>query len=431
MSRDDPAPDTAIRLRSAALVGNPNAGKSALFNALTGARQKIANYPGVTVERKAGRLALPAKDGRGDSVELLDLPGSYSFDAASPDEAVTRDVVTGEFQGERAPDVLVIVLDAANLEQHLVFAQEVLELGRPTVVALNMIDLAERDGLTLDPAALSDALGVPVIPMQANTRQGMERLRVAMSQAELPLAKPGEYPPSLREVLAKAHTLLNDGATNPDANALAATVSLLCSRDRGDSVAAGVEAARELMERDCPGWEENLVLSQYTRIGELTRNAIEQTRSGDPTPTDKLDRVLLHPILGWLILGGLMTALFATIFSVVTVAMDWIDTGSMLERVRFSQSLAQSSNFSGTQWDFIKVIRDQKLESGEDIIDHFDELLFQGTLSDSSKAILLEFINTNLQGETEELDPARRNNFQNRVKELLGLILSLPEWHFQ
>ena len=184
MSRDDPAPDTAIRLRSAALVGNPNAGKSALFNALTGARQKIANYPGVTVERKAGRLALPAKEGRGDSVELLDLPGSYSFDAASPDEAVTRDVVTGEFQGERAPDVLVIVLDAANLEQHLVFAQEVLELGRPTVVALNMIDLAERDGLTLDPEALSDALGVPVIPTIAVRRKGLAELTAAIAEAE-------------------------------------------------------------------------------------------------------------------------------------------------------------------------------------------------------------------------------------------------------
>ena len=184
MSRDDPVPDSAIRLRSAALVGNPNAGKSALFNALTGARQKIANYPGVTVERKEGRLALPAKDGMGQSAELLDLPGSYSFDAASPDEAVTRDVVTGDFEGERAPDVLVIVLDAANLEQHLVFAQEVLELGRPTVVALNMVDLAERDGLTLDPEALSAALGVPVIPTVAVRRKGLAELTAAIAEAE-------------------------------------------------------------------------------------------------------------------------------------------------------------------------------------------------------------------------------------------------------
>ena len=107
------------RLRTAALVGNPNCGKSALFNVLTGARQKIANYPGVTVERKSGRFTLPS----GEPVELVDLPGSYALDAASPDEEVTRRVVLGEFEGEARPEVLVIVLDAANLEQHLVFAQ--------------------------------------------------------------------------------------------------------------------------------------------------------------------------------------------------------------------------------------------------------------------------------------------------------------------
>lgn len=169
------------RQRTAALVGNPNAGKSALFNALTGARQKIANYPGVTVERKAGRLILPS----GEPVELIDLPGSYSFDSASPDEEVTRKVVHGEFPGEALPEVLVLVLDAANLEQHLVFAQEVIALGRPTVVALNMIDLAERDGLTLDPAALSQALGVPVIPTVAVRRRGLDELAEAIARAEI------------------------------------------------------------------------------------------------------------------------------------------------------------------------------------------------------------------------------------------------------
>jgi ferrous iron transport protein B len=106
-------------------VGNPNAGKSALFNALTGARQKIANYPGVTVERKAGRLPLPD----GSVIELTDLPGSYGLAATSPDEEVTRRVILGELPGEPAPDVLVVVLDASNLEQHLVFAQEVIALG--------------------------------------------------------------------------------------------------------------------------------------------------------------------------------------------------------------------------------------------------------------------------------------------------------------
>ncbi len=168
------------QVRRAALVGNPNAGKSALFNALTGARQKIANYPGVTVERKSGRVAMPS----GETVELIDLPGSYSFDATSPDEEVTRALVHGEFPGESAPDVMVVVLDAANLEQHLVFAQEVIALGRPTVVALNMVDLAERDGLTLDPDALAQALGVPVVPTVAVRRRGLAELISVIAAAE-------------------------------------------------------------------------------------------------------------------------------------------------------------------------------------------------------------------------------------------------------
>lgn len=163
----------------AALVGNPNAGKSALFNALTGARQKIANYPGVTVERKAGRLILPS----GEPVELVDLPGSYGFASTSPDEEVTRKVIMGEQPGQAQPDVIVLVLDSSNLEQHLVFAQEVLELGRPTVVALNMVDLAERDGLVIDPAALEAALGVPVIATVAVRRRGLTELGAAIGEA--------------------------------------------------------------------------------------------------------------------------------------------------------------------------------------------------------------------------------------------------------
>ncbi|OCC22429.1 ferrous iron transporter B [Croceicoccus estronivorus] len=180
-----------MRMRTAALVGNPNAGKSALFNALTGARQKIANYPGVTVERKAGRLVLPS----GEPVELIDLPGSYGLDATSPDEEVTRKVILGEFAGEAQPEVLIVVLDASNLEQHLVFAQEVIELGRPVIVALNMVDLAQRDGLVLDPKALEQALGVPVIPTVAVRRKGLAELIAAIAKAESKAAaEPGGHP---------------------------------------------------------------------------------------------------------------------------------------------------------------------------------------------------------------------------------------------
>ncbi|HEX8840159.1 MAG TPA: ferrous iron transporter B [Sphingomicrobium sp.] len=159
-----------------AVVGNPNAGKSALFNALTGARQKVGNYPGVTVERKSGRLMLA--DGR--PVEMVDLPGSYSLDPASPDEAVTRDVLLGNQKGERQPDALVIVLDASNLDNHLRFALQLLELGLPTVIALNMVDLARRDGLELDPKVLERELGVPVIETVAVRRRGIAELQSAL-----------------------------------------------------------------------------------------------------------------------------------------------------------------------------------------------------------------------------------------------------------
>ena len=180
-----------------AVVGNPNAGKSALFNALTGARQKTANYPGVTVERHSGRIALP--DGR--PAELVDLPGAYSLDPSSPDERVTRDVVTGASTLERTPDALVIVLDAGNLEQHLRFALELIALGRPVAVALNMVDLAARDGLTLDPARLADALGVPVVPTVAVRRRGLDELRAAVAQVldgPAPVPRPAEGDRALR-----------------------------------------------------------------------------------------------------------------------------------------------------------------------------------------------------------------------------------------
>ena len=189
-----------------ALVGNPNAGKSALFNALTGARQKLGNYPGVTVERKIGRL--PLNDGT--IVDLVDLPGTYSLNPTSPDEEVTRNVIMGHQAGERMPDALVIVVDAANLENHLRFALELLALGLPTVVALNMVDLATRDGLELDAARLADDLGVPVIPTVAVRRRGLDHLRTELSHV-LPLAaiplRPGHKADDFAALRQEAHRI--------------------------------------------------------------------------------------------------------------------------------------------------------------------------------------------------------------------------------
>ncbi|MCB2087630.1 MAG: ferrous iron transporter B [Sphingomonadaceae bacterium] len=252
------------RIRTAALVGNPNAGKSALFNMLTGARQKIANYPGVTVERKAGRLVLPG----GETLELIDLPGSYSFDASSPDEEVTRKVVHGEFAGEAQPEVLVLVLDAANLEQHLVFAQEVLALGRPTVVALNMIDLAERDGLVLDPSALSEALGVPVVPTVAVRRRGIADLVWAINNAE-------------------------------------------------------VQAASDPKDHNQPHLtlpERRLAARNIAKAAILSQSAEHRIHTG-------LDKLFLNPWLGPVILFGLLFVIFQAVFAWATPFADALDGG--------------------------------------------------------------------------------------------------------
>src|SRR5690242_4369906 len=142
-----------------ALVGNPNCGKTALFNRLTGSKQKVANYAGVTVERKEGLLVTPG----GKRVRLFDLPGAYGLEAETPDERVTLEIITGRFAKEERPDLIVCVVDATNLRQHLRLVIGLRRFGVPMVVALNMIDLAERNGLKLDTQVLSRELGVPVV----------------------------------------------------------------------------------------------------------------------------------------------------------------------------------------------------------------------------------------------------------------------------
>ncbi len=164
-----------------ALVGNPNCGKTALFNQLTGGRQKVANYAGVTVERKEGRFSAPS----GRSFQLLDLPGAYSLEAASPDEVITRDVCLGHFPGETAPDAIVCVADATNLRLHLRFVLEVRRLGQPMVLALNMMDAARKRGITIDVPKLEAALGIPVVETIAVRRGGAAAL-IARLDGDLP-----------------------------------------------------------------------------------------------------------------------------------------------------------------------------------------------------------------------------------------------------
>ncbi|MDV3468857.1 ferrous iron transport protein B [Stenotrophomonas sp. C3(2023)] len=190
-----------------ALVGNPNSGKTALFNQLTGSRQKVANYTGVTVERKEGRLRAPS----GREFAVLDLPGAYSLQPASLDEAITRDLCRGFYPGEAAPDVLLCVIDATNLRLHLRFALELRELGKPMIVALNMVDAAQRRGITVDVPALEKALGVPVVETVAVRRHGaqalVQRLDAMVPHLDAPVqatAGGDDYHAQVRDILASA-----------------------------------------------------------------------------------------------------------------------------------------------------------------------------------------------------------------------------------
>jgi len=254
----------AAEMPMVALVGNPNAGKSALFNALTGARQKVGNYPGVTVERHAGRIAFD--DGR--PVELVDLPGTYSLTPSSPDERVTRDVVLGEQPGERTPSAIVVVVDASNLDNHLRFAMELIALGKPVVVALNMFDLATRDGLTIDVPALSQTLGVPVIPTVAVRRKGLDELRSALDAM-----------------------LSGQLATRPHTELHEAT---LADRQR-----------------------------------HARRIAKSVTTENNPAKrwTESIDRVVLHPVAGPFILAMLLFVMFQAVFAWATPFADALDGG--------------------------------------------------------------------------------------------------------
>ncbi|MEZ0601208.1 ferrous iron transporter B [Paraburkholderia sp. IW21] len=200
-----------------ALVGNPNCGKTALFNRLTGGRQKVANYAGVTVERKEGRFTTSS----GRQVQLLDLPGAYSFESTSPDERVTRDVLLGRYPGEAVPDLIVCVADATNLRLHLRFVLEVKRLGRPVVLALNMIDAAARRGITIDVPALQRRLGVQVAQTIAVQRNGarslIELIDLVDAQTSYTHASVADTQQSCNDLHAEVRALLNATVTMPRA----------------------------------------------------------------------------------------------------------------------------------------------------------------------------------------------------------------------
>ena len=252
----------ATAIPRVALVGNPNCGKTALFNQLTGSRQKVANYTGVTVERKEGRLHAPS----GRQYAVLDLPGAYSLNAASLDEAVTRDLIRGFYPGEPVPDLLVCVVDATNLRLHLRFALELQALGRPMVVALNMVDAAKRRGIVIDVPALQRELGVPVVETVAVQHDGA---RALVSQLDAMQAQPHE-------------------------------------------------------PRPVPPRDADALHAETRRLLELAVSMPRRTAAVD----DTLDRWLLHPVFGLVALAVVMFLIFQAVYAWATPMMDGIEAAT-------------------------------------------------------------------------------------------------------
>jgi ferrous iron transport protein B len=250
-----------------ALVGAPNCGKTALFNALTGSRQKVANYSGVTVERKTGVAQLPS----GAAVDIVDLPGTYSLRARSPDEEVTRDMVLGQRKGEPAPDMLVVVADATSMRSGLRLLLELRRTGRPLVFVLNMIDIARFRGIEIDTKALSSALQIPVVTATAVRKGGLVELWARLDEIVaqgIPLAQPSTWEPPTAADLRLIH---------------------------GEADALIKSSLREPAKPD--------------------------------TVTTRIDAVLLHPVAGLLILLAILFVMFQAVFSWAQPAMDLISLG--------------------------------------------------------------------------------------------------------
>jgi ferrous iron transport protein B len=309
------------------LTGNPNCGKTTVFNALTGLRAKVGNYAGVTVERKEGWLvgATPRP------TVLLDLPGAYSLSPQSLDEQVAHDVLFQRLADVPRPDLVVVVVDASNLERNLYYATQVIELGYPVVIALNMIDVARENGHDIMASQLADQLGVPVVPLIASRGEGIPRLRAAIFH-QLSLdpstASPnarvfGDLPPAFRQEARTIEQALEPLLPGPKTTLRAQSI-LLLSDERSllspDSACAEslrplVTAARQRLTDAGLEWHSLAIESRYARLAEICQASTTVLPVAQETFSDRLDRVVTHKVWGLLIFVVLMALMFQGIFT--------------------------------------------------------------------------------------------------------------------
>ena len=315
-----------------ALVGNPNTGKSTLFNALTGLRQRVGNYPGVTVARKSGTCDL----GDGQKVELVDLPGLYSLAAASPDEQVVIDALSGNIAGDRRPDAVVLVVDSTNLLRNLFLASQVAELGRPVVIVLNQADVAKKQGLRIDTELLSRRLGgVPVVLSSAWKGEGILDVRRAIAlavtqQTQLKrVAWPTNIAAALADVAAAAAADTGKQISEADAQRLLFDTNPSTADRLGWTIAQREKTLRSARDRVRnsgynPMAAEPLVHYAHLRIileGVVIEGLGKAGRSA------AVDRLLLHRFLGPVLFLGIMLGFFGSVFWLAKFPMEWIQSG--------------------------------------------------------------------------------------------------------
>ena len=318
-----------------ALVGNPNCGKTTLFNALTGLRQKVGNYPGVTVEKKEGRARLA--DGR--TARLIDLPGLYSLTPHSPDEVIAREVLMGLRPGMPRPDVILNVVDASNLERNLYLTSQLLDIGVPTVIALTMTDTAAKDGTIVDAAALEKGIGVPVRAVVAPRRQGLDALLGALAPApQRPLPDPvWQTPPAIVEAIAQLQSALQEEHDLPPRVAFAESISLLMQEsDKAPTeylqpaVRALVRRTRERLAEDEIDFATQAIEARYAWSAQVCQGVAQQVVTPRRRPisaNERVDRIIMHPFWGYVIFVAVMTLIFQSIFSWAQLPMDVIKNG--------------------------------------------------------------------------------------------------------
>ncbi len=326
------APRTRRQTVTVAICGNPNCGKTTIFNAITGLRQRVGNYPGVTVEKTTGTFAVAEHDRL--TFNLLDIPGTYSLAAYSPDEYIAALALFGRVEGESRPDVVVCVIDATNLERSLYLAFQVMQTGAAVVIALNMMDLLENSGREIDLNQLSHELGgVAVIPITANRGRGIVELKAAIAGA---VGRRGEYPQDLCDprLLEEVEALAAVG--EPSEYSQAELIRVLVDEHgpaERDFLAEYQESKREALQQartrlraalgSPAGAETTHLTGRATEVaGRVTRMHGKPRRS----PTDRIDRIILHPVGGLIILAALMLCMFQSIFTWAEPLMRVIDT---------------------------------------------------------------------------------------------------------